>query len=548
MNNKEDKLIELFYTVTSDDIFFNIKHIVNYIENYDLLIPIKLERKENSIKFAKMPLVKWKSTDKERVIQVLKSEYPCGIAIILDNYDFVILDIDNVELFEQKVVKIEELLNERNYIACVRTISGGFHFYLKRSEYEKLVNFNQINNKELLENYGFELRYQGLLLVPGSLTSQFESYKLIDINFDPKTTIINYILNYLLSEEQQEQQDVNITKLAKQVLSKVKFDDLQFLRQLKVKEYGHYSTYHCPLHTPDNYPSFAVYKNEGKEIAVDFHDYKKYNVITFLAKYKNISVRDAILELAKELELVKEDQAKEDQAKERKGKKKKMTIQDIDIELLKSYFLSIFEINDIEYYFDEKRVKFFRFHTKETYFDLRAVDFLFFDNFLRSYFNYHTRIPKAWYYLEDAIRDQITVFFDVIANEIAEKARFIDMNEDLADKIINCIKLAPIESTLEALTSDFLVIVKHEDKMIFTFSALQNTLSKIYSIKLTNNNLSFLLKYYNIAESYKQLQLGRVRVRTWALKIEIDYIDLAVKNKNNEQMIFCTDCTDRSVH
>lgn len=516
--NKESKLIELFYTLTSDDIYFNLKHITNYVENVDLLIPIKLERKENSHKFAKKPLVKWKTTDKDKVIQVIKSEYPCGIAIILDNYDFVILDIDNVELFEEKVVKIEELLNERNYIACVRTISGGYHFYLKRSEYEKLLDFNQINNKKLLEEYGFEIRYQGLLLVIGSMTTQFETYKLIDINLEPESTIIKHILNYLLNEEHQEEYDANINKLAKEVLSKVKFDDIPFLNQFKVKEYSHYTVYHCPFHTPDHHPSFAVYKNEKREIAVDFHDYKKYNVITFLAKYENISVKDAILRLSK-LNNVTLDNAVDnvvtDESKSKKKKKK--TIEDVDLDELKNAFISIFNIKKVEFYYNEKREKYYRFYTNQTEFDIKAVDLLELNNFLKCYFNYHTRIPRAWYFSE--YQFDIALFFDAIIQDVVETAaEIIDLKfESIVDTIIFILKHAPVSYDLFSLRSDFLVVVKHNSKYIFRFEALMNNLSKLHSIKMKTNELAYILISKQIAAKGERIKLNDDKIRVWSI-------------------------------
>ncbi|MEM1672618.1 MAG: bifunctional DNA primase/polymerase [Archaeoglobaceae archaeon] len=537
--NKESKLIELFYTLTSDDIYFNLKHITNYVENVDLLIPIKLERKENSHKFAKKPLVKWKTTDKDKVIQVIKSEYPCGIAIILDNYDFVILDIDNVELFEEKVVKIEELLNERNYIACVRTISGGYHFYLKRSEYKKLLDFNQINNKKLLEEYGFEIRYQGLLLVIGSMTTQFETYKLIDINFEPESTIIKHILNYLLNEEHQEEYDANINKLAKEVLSKVKFDDIPFLNQFKVKEYNHYTVYHCPFHTPDHHPSFAVYKNEKREIAVDFHDYKKYNVITFLAKYENISVKDAILRLSK-LNNVTLDNAVDnvvtDESKSKKKKKK--TIEDVDLDELKNAFISIFNIKKVEFYYNEKREKYYRFYTNQTEFDIKAVDLLELNNFLKCYFNYHTRIPRAWYFSEYQL--DISLFFDAIIQDVVETAEEItDLKfENIVDTIIFTLKHAPVVYDILSLRSDFLIVVKHNSKYIFRFEALMNNLSKLHSIKLKTNEVSYILQSKQIAVKGERVNCSGDKIRVWSIvssDITAHYEQIEASRAHNEQ-------------
>ncbi|MEO0264803.1 MAG: bifunctional DNA primase/polymerase, partial [candidate division WOR-3 bacterium] len=525
--NKESKLIELFYTMTKDDIYFNLKHIINFIENVDLLIPIRLERKENSHKFAKRPLVKWKTTDKEKVIQVIKSEYPCGIAIVLDNYDFVVLDIDNVELFEKEVVTIEELLNERNYIACVKTISGGYHFYLRRSEYEKLIDFSKVNNKNLIQVYGFELRREGLLLIPGSL-SESGQYELLDLNFESESTVINVVLNLLLKldiednefdieDHDTERNKERIKHLVSKIKREIKFDDFDFMKERKVKDYSNYTLYHCPIHPPDKKPSFAVYKNPGGEIAVDFHDYTKYDIITFFAKYENINIKDAILRLSKLIEKQDENQNNItipelfDEPKPKKKKKK--TIEDVDLNELKRVFIDIFNIEKVEFYYNEKREKYYRFYTKHTEFDIKSSDLLELDSFLKCYFNYHVRIPRAWYYSE--YKSDISLFFEEVMQEIVETAsEIVDIKlESIVDTIVFILKHAPVAYDLPALRSDFLNIVKYGSNYVFRFESLLNTLARFHSIKIKTNELAHILSINNIAKKGERVRVMGDRIR-----------------------------------
>lgn len=342
---KEYDLFELYSEMPCGGVYYKLELIIDYIKRVDLLIPMKLEKKENSNKYSKKPLVKWRSIDKESLIKVVKKEYPCPLAIILDNYDLIVLDIDNVELFEERVAKIDELLDDMNYFGVVKTISGGYHFYLLRSEYQRLIDFDKLNNKMLLNEYGFEIRTQGLLLTPCTILENEEcKYELIsskhmDFYTDDdgiQTTVMNQLLNILLSElSVDEEQNKDLKGLIKKIKKNVKFDDLDFLNERKAKEYSTYIMYHCPFHEPDKVPSFAVYKNVDGEIAVDFHDYAKYNVITLYSKYKNISIRQAIEELSNFINS--------------RSKNTKQQKQDLDTEDLEAVKNTIFEIDDYVY-------------------------------------------------------------------------------------------------------------------------------------------------------------------------------------------------------
>lgn len=524
---KEYELFELYLKIAEGSVYYKLELIVDFIKNVDLLIPVTLEKKGGSNKYSKKPLVRWRSIDKESLIKVVKKEYPCGIAIVLDNYDFIVLDIDNIELFEERVAKINDLLEDRNFLGVVKTISGGYHFYLLKSEWQRLIDFNKLNNKKLLDTYGFEIRTQGLLLTPCSFNEGPDKYELINSRHDDGTltTIMNQLLNILLSNElsnecELEEVHKDLKGMIKKIKKNVKFDDLDFLNERKAKEYTTYTIYHCPFHLPDQRPSFAVYRNSDYEIAVDFHDYTKYNIITFFAKYENINIKDAILRLSKLIEKQDENQNNItipdilDEPKTKKKKKK--TIEDVDLNELKRVFIDIFNIEKVEFYYNEKREKYYRFHTKHTEFDIKSSDLLEIDSFLKCYFNYHVRIPRAWYYSE--YKSDISLFFEEVMQEIVETAsEIVDIKlEGIVDTIIFILKHAPVVYNTSALRSDFLNIARYGSNYVFRFESLMNTLIRLHSIKIKTNELAYILSVNNIAKrSDERVKCGEDRIRVW---------------------------------
>ena len=72
-------------------------------------------------------------------------------------------------------------------------------------------------------------------------------------------------------------------------------DELQVVRETPT-----FVALKCPFHEGDSHSSFAVYKNSGKssfDVYYDFHDQKKYNIVSFYAKLHDISISQAIREI-----------------------------------------------------------------------------------------------------------------------------------------------------------------------------------------------------------------------------------------------------------
>jgi len=303
--------------------------------NGKVLIPVGFSWDKKEQKVRKKPLVKFKQKNftpqecqkwiEKIILNYQKNRYYQGLAINFDHdCDFVVIDIDNVQVFHEKVQNIEEFLRDIKEVSplIVKTLQKGYHVYIYRSLLEKFIPY--VNNGSLLKECGFEIRYQGLIIIPPSCfkyNGKLYSYKVLhlapeNLNLPEETILNNPALQKILKilenckfeiEKENLQREYKaiqrrsekykeLKKIIEEVRKRVSFAEL--IPEHFHKSYSHYDTYHCPFHPPDRHPSFAVLKTpDGVEIAKDFHDQQAYDVISFWQKYKGLGYISALKEL-----------------------------------------------------------------------------------------------------------------------------------------------------------------------------------------------------------------------------------------------------------
>jgi len=308
-----------------------------YFEGQGPFVPIQFSWNEENKKIEKKPLVKWKDPqafqEYQKWFEIIlknfqKKVYHQGLAFLLDHLPVVVLDIDNVQIFNEKVYDVEKFLNTIKEITplVVKSIQKGYHIYLPKSYFQNLIPY--INNKELIETYGFEIRHQGLIIIPPSCfqhNGKLYSYEILHVSPEnlnlPKETITNnpafqqifsILENYKFVKEQERLQREykaftqkneenrrnyqDLKEIIEEVKRRLSFEDL--IPEHLHRKHGHYDTYHCPFHPPDKSSSFAVYRMpDGVEIAKDFHDDKAYDVIAFWQEYKNLDFIETLKDL-----------------------------------------------------------------------------------------------------------------------------------------------------------------------------------------------------------------------------------------------------------
>jgi hypothetical protein len=293
-------------------------------------------------KVNKKPLFSWKENLEpsflKKELQKVKEEYEKniyqkGIALVLESFGGMVIDIDNLILFENwlgafhKFKNIQEFLEDlkKDAFLITKSILRGYHIYINPD-----IIFSQLienpNNKKLLENFGFEFRTQGLIVFPPScfylekeqrlLKTEIihiypENFKKEKIESEALFLIIDAVNSILLEEEkkkisifqkkdekkweEERKEFADLKEIIEEVKRKVTFHDIIPEHFAKSKTY--YDLYHCPFHSPDLNPSFAVYKNEKYEYAYDFHTQEGYDIISFYQKYNNLDFIDALKEL-----------------------------------------------------------------------------------------------------------------------------------------------------------------------------------------------------------------------------------------------------------
>ena len=318
MENKEDKLRLL-------GLFKEFSHHI-------IFVPVKFSFNETTNKIAKKPLVKWKEftleESKNKLEEVIKKyqegKFKSGIALRIEDLGIIALDIDDTETFERAINKSkEEILEDfkKDAYLIIKSLKRGFHIYLNPILAKRIVD-SEINNNQLQELYGFEVKKQGLIVFPPS-TFQYEDKffecRIFYINLQnfEKTEaesgtlkkIYNLIDNLRIRnlKTETEKFEKNLEKKRKKykalkeiiqkVKKKVSFKDL--IPEYFAKDHGNYALYHCPIHPPDKHPSFAVYKNSDFECGCDFHDGNFYDIISFYQKFHNCDFVDALRDLCK---------------------------------------------------------------------------------------------------------------------------------------------------------------------------------------------------------------------------------------------------------
>lgn len=315
---------------------FELNHplliLARYIEISDKVnfYPISFQYDNEKKKVQKKPIISWKQDSQEvssASVKRIKEHYQTqsekifGLAIRLEDFEsLVIIDIDDIEKFS-KFYPLNDFLEEikEDAIAIVKSISRGYHIYLWYKD------FPEANNRILLEKKGFEIKKKGLLVIPPStyvqnglnLSTQVLYVNKDNLNKEPKSKALKAIIDVIhdLKEEEERERLAQSYERACQIAKdlalekedfrsiitlikqKVRFIDL--IGEHFVRAYGKYDLYHCPFHPPDRSPSFAVYHTPFGEVAIDFHDNKRFDIIDLYKELHRTTFIQAIRELAK---------------------------------------------------------------------------------------------------------------------------------------------------------------------------------------------------------------------------------------------------------
>jgi len=298
-------------------------------------ISVAFKWDEKHQKIVKKPMLHWKTDPvevrREKFEEVLdnfqKRKYYQGIALILDTLNWVVIDIDDVAIFSEKIQEVESFLKEVQSVSplVTKTLQKGFHIFVPKQPFDSFTKKKIINNQHLRENLGFEIRYQDLLIIPPSRyqhDGKLYEYEILHVNPEVKTATeeelkqvegLKKILQILEEKEIETYREKiererrkecgddeyyqELIQVAREVKRRLRFEDL--IPERMVKRGSDYTLFRCPFHPPDNHPSFSAKDYGGEEYAKDFHDHETYDLIAFWQEYKHLNFTEALRELCK---------------------------------------------------------------------------------------------------------------------------------------------------------------------------------------------------------------------------------------------------------
>lgn len=183
MNRKSNKKIEELYKatlspVTSAGQLYNIAVLYNEVLGI-VTIPMFIKRAAAGTSWEKIIRAPWKQVKSfDDVKQLYDEAYLAkqrqfnhadgyGLASIMGLSSYICIDVDNEELMQQRTPELAAILQScRQQTMVVRSINGGLHYYFRKPDGVIL------KDKLFAGIYGFDIRAQGLIILPPSGTTQ----------------------------------------------------------------------------------------------------------------------------------------------------------------------------------------------------------------------------------------------------------------------------------------------------------------------------------------------------------------------------------------
>jgi len=183
MNRKSNKKIEELYKatlspVTSAGQLYNIAVLYNEVLGI-VTIPMFIKRAAAGTSWEKIIRAPWKQVKSfDDVKQLYDEAYLTkqrqfnhadgyGLASIMGLSSYICIDVDNEELMQQRTPELAAILQScRQQTMVVRSINGGLHYYFRKPDGVIL------KDKLFAGIYGFDIRAQGLIILPPSGTTQ----------------------------------------------------------------------------------------------------------------------------------------------------------------------------------------------------------------------------------------------------------------------------------------------------------------------------------------------------------------------------------------
>jgi len=251
--------------------------------------------------------------------EILKFFPQENYGVLCGHHNLAVIDCDNEEL----TFAVEQLLPQT---FSVKTGGGGTHFYYFIPELKKKIILKTENGEHLGEIQSYGTQVVGV----GSIHPNRKIYEVIN-NVGIKTISLGDITKHFrkfMGEEEESRGGKETGELTKEIISQVNFKKLLLGYGLEKKG----NNWNCPFHKSVGGQCLSV--NVKKGIFNCFHCGWKGNIISFVSKVEDITIKAAIKKLKPKEEVREKEPTKKEKENLQTEFKK---IYELIIKILKKY-------------------------------------------------------------------------------------------------------------------------------------------------------------------------------------------------------------------
>lgn len=387
---EQREFVEVVYDIEGNKHYSLAKHFKSFQE----IVKFLSEQKTVNIVFC--PALRKPSVDK--INRRTGDEYVSRTRALIFDVEDKIWHRENKEkpidpalvqtLLNDTLQELPELFQKATYLYTAYTGGGGQICFLldrwtDRQEAETLFQLlsEYIKNQQAQGR----LRYidigalkpaQPLRLITTKNISRNVDTFFFEINENAETLKVDELMSFLAewaNQKLNEQRAKKVEEEQKKSKGKGKVENPDKIKEIvnfikekisfqeiiefsEIKDKGKYYIVFCPFHS-ETHPSFVIYRNTNGELAIDFHDGEKYDVISFYQKIKKVNFYTALQELilltGKQIEI-------KDELFEKLGAKEKLYEQ---VRQLQEYLWDALNIEKV-LFTTENSVTIYEIHTK----------------------------------------------------------------------------------------------------------------------------------------------------------------------------------------
>jgi hypothetical protein len=388
--------------------------------------------------------------------------------------------------------------------------------YLSHVENVDLTSFNLAGCQRLIGTTNLKYDVQSFLLWKNPRVVPIDIERFLKSAEESE----NAVNELSVEVEKETEKQVVFHRIDKDCINEIKrrvsfasiFDEIG----VQYKRYARYLSVICPFH-PEEHPSFVVFFSNSSrdwELAIDYHDNERYDIISFVQKYYDISFSKAIEMLAEKAGI---------KIKKLRGRPKKEEEGEEEEKITDAReFFSLLGVEKILRYVEEEEHH-YEFHFRDMD-GMRCVLKIAFKDLMYDAKKFLTAWgAKSGISPIEALNEVKYSWKDIVSSlkEIAEKHEYFyraSEKELLAEELRQFIISQPFTDELEGITMQNAVALKYveDNKVYISLTSLATKIRFLAPhLPASIKKLVELLQYLGCRN--KRLKKGEKKYRLWEL-------------------------------